>query len=92
MIFVKNSLPEPPLKGQCHEIFVIFLFHESKSPGPLKNKLKWFCLKIRFCEDICEISDSAQANTARSQKLKCPQIQNWLILRGVGLCAGQHCA
>ena len=47
--------------------------------------LKWFCLKIRFCEDICEISDSAQANTARSRKLKCLQIQNWLTLRGVGL-------
>ena len=29
--------------------------------------------------------DSGQANTARSQKLKCPQIQNWLTLRRVKL-------
>ena len=51
---------ESVLKGQCHEIFVIyFLFHESKPSGPLINMLKWFCLKIQFCKDICEISDSA---------------------------------
>ena len=30
-------------------------------------------------------SDSAQANTARSQNLKCSQIQNWLTLCGVKL-------
>ena len=30
---------------------------------------------------------AAQANTAHSWKLKCPQIQNWLTLREVGLCA-----
>ena len=35
----------------CH----FFLFHESKPLGPLINRLKWFCLKIHFCEDICEI-------------------------------------
>ena len=57
------------------------------------------CLKICFREDIREISDSAQANTAQSRtprrltlrgvgKLKGPQIQNSLTLRGVGLCAG----
>ena len=61
--------------------FVIFLFHESKPSGPLINRLKWFCLKIRFRKDIREISDSAQANTARSQKLKYLQIQNSLTLR-----------
>ena len=36
------------LKGQCHEIFCHFLFHESNSSRPLINRLKWFCLKIRF--------------------------------------------
>ena len=52
----------------CH-----FLFHESNPSGPLINRLKWCCLKIRFREDIREIGDSAhstQANTARSRKLK----------------------
>ena len=33
----------------------------------------------------CAESDSSQANTAHSRKLKCPQIQNWLTLRGVKL-------
>ena len=42
------------LEGQCHEIFVIFLFHESKPSGPLINRLKWFCLKIRFRGNIRE--------------------------------------
>ena len=58
--------------------FVIFLFHESKPSGPVINSLKWFCLKIRFREDICEISDSAPANTAQSRTL------HRLTLRGVG--------
>ena len=79
------------LKGQCHEMFCHFLFNESKPSGPLINRLKkWFCLKIRFHVEIrlravlaCAESDSVQANTERSQKLKCPQIQNWLTLRGV---------
>ena len=57
------------LKGQCHETFWHF-FHESNLSGPLLNRLKWFFLKIRFRGDICEISDSAQANTARSQTLR----------------------
>ena len=37
-------------------------------------------LKIRFCGYIREISDSAQAITARSQKNKFSKIQNWLTL------------
>ena len=53
-----------PLKWQSHEIFDIFLFHESNPPGPLINRLKW---KIRSCGDIREISDSALTNTARSR-------------------------
>ena len=36
------------LKGQCNKI------------APLIKRLKWFCLKIRFHEDIRKISDSAQ--------------------------------
>ena len=35
---------------ECHEIFVIILFHESRPFGPLINSLKWFCLKIRFAK------------------------------------------
>ena len=58
------------LKGQCHEIFCQFLFQESKPSWPLKNRQKWFCLKIRFREDIREISDSAQANTVQSRTLR----------------------
>ena len=34
--------------------------------GLLMNRLKWFSWKIRFRWDIREISDSWQANTARS--------------------------
>ena len=40
------------LKRQCHEIFYLYFFHESNPPGPLINRLKWFCLKIHFREDI----------------------------------------
>ena len=31
--------------------------------------LKWFLLKVRFRGDIRELSDTAQANTARSKTL-----------------------
>ena len=54
------------LKWQCHEIFGIFFMNRSH----LINMLKWFLLKIRFRGDIREISDSTQANTARSRLLK----------------------
>ena len=40
------------LKRQCHEIFDLYFFHESNPSGPLINRLKWFCLKIRIREDI----------------------------------------
>ena len=42
-------------------------------------------LQVRFRGDIREKfeSDSAQANTAQSRKLKWSQIQNWLTMRGV---------
>ena len=79
-----NSQPCTDWRGSDTRFFCPCLFHESKTSGPL--------IKIRFCEDIREISDSAQANTERSRKLKCLQIQNWLALRRVGLCAGNHCA
>ena len=51
----------------------------TNQPGPLRNKLKWFCWKIRFHSDIREISDSVQSNTAQSQKIKFAEIQNLLI-------------
>ena len=54
------------LKGQCHEIFWHFLFHELNPSGPLINRLKWFFLKIRFSQDTREKFVSAQANTAQS--------------------------
>ena len=66
-------------------LLVIFLFHESKPSGPLINILKWFCLKFRFREDIREIIDSAQANTAQSRTPR------RLTLRGVGLRAVLAC-
>ena len=57
------------VKGQCHEIFGIFLFHESKPFEPLINRLKWFCLKVRYCDDIREKFDSTQCYPARGRKL-----------------------
>ena len=48
------------LKGAVSLFYVIFLFHESKPSGPLRNRLKCFFLKIRFHEDIHEISGSVQ--------------------------------
>ena len=68
----KKSGGTVPLKGQCREIFLNFLFHESKPSGPLINSLKW------FCGDIREKFDSSQANTVQSRTLR------RLTLRGVG--------
>ena len=81
-----ERIPNPAqIEGAVtRDFFCPCLFHESKTSGPL--------IKNSFCEDIREISDSAQANTERSRKLKCLQIQNWLALRRVGLCAGNQCA
>ena len=73
----------------CHEIICHFFISWIEAiSGPLINRLKWFCLKIHFCLDIRKKFDSAQANTARSQQLKCPQIRNWLTLHGVRICTG----
>ena len=47
-----NTVMSHMLKRQCHEIFDLYFFHESNPSGPLINRLKWFCLKIRFREDI----------------------------------------
>ena len=57
------------LKWQYHKICWHF-FHESNPYGPLINMLQWFLLKVRFRGDIRELSDTAQANTARSKTLK----------------------
>ena len=38
------------LKGQCHEIFDLYFFHESNPSGPLINRLKWFFLKFVFAK------------------------------------------
>ena len=39
------------LKGAVSRDLLEF-FHESNPPGPLINRLKWFCRKIRFREDF----------------------------------------
>ena len=85
-IYTGMFLLTETFKGAVSRDFLsFFLFHESKPSGPGIYRLKWFCLEIRFREDICEICDSAQANTAQSRKFKCLQIQNWLTLHGVKL-------
>ena len=49
------------LRGQCHEIFDLYFFHEWNPSGPLINRV-W----LRAVLDCAE-SDSTQANTARSR-------------------------
>ena len=56
------------LKRQCHEIFDLYFFHEWNPSGPLINRLKWFCFKIRFRQDI-RIRNS-QNSTPRSVILR----------------------
>ena len=56
-----------PLKWKCHEIFGTFSPWIKPTWGPLINRLKWFCWKIRFRGDIWEISDSVRTNTAQSK-------------------------
>ena len=48
LLFLKNKME---LKGAVsRDVLPFFLFHEKKPSGPLINRLKWFCLKIRFHE------------------------------------------
>ena len=56
-------------KWPCHKIFFVIFFYETNPSGTLINRLKWFSWKIFFCEEICKICESAQANTARSQTI-----------------------
>ena len=60
------------LKGQCHKIFLPLFFHESSPSGPLINRQKMFFLKNSFWQRYWNLKfekfDSAQANSARSQK------------------------
>ena len=51
-----HEFPQFSLKGQCHEIFGIFSFHESK----LNKQAKMVLLKSLFSRN------SEQANTAQS--------------------------
>ena len=46
----KQSRNTATLKWRCQENFGFF--HERNPPGPLINRLKWFCLMIRFRGDI----------------------------------------
>ena len=56
----EKSRDTASLKAQCHKIFAIFLFHESKPSGPLINRLNWFCLQICFRRDIRDKFESTQ--------------------------------
>ena len=40
------------LKGQCHEIFDFWFFHESVSPKPLSVPLGWFRIFSKIRGDI----------------------------------------
>jgi hypothetical protein len=40
------------LKGECHEIFDLWFFHQTIPPGPLIHGLKPFCIWLRIREDI----------------------------------------
>ena len=59
-----------PLNGPVSRDFLGVFVHELNPSGPLINRFKKFHLKISFCRDICELSDSTQAYTARSQNQK----------------------
>ena len=50
---IKRKISHNRIKWQCHEIFGFF-FHESNLPGPLINRLKWFCWNI---QTICLLSN-----------------------------------
>ena len=59
------------LKGQCHEIFDLYFFHESNPSGAPDKQAKMVFLKNLFSRRYSNLKfekfDSAQANTARSQ-------------------------
>ena len=57
MKILNNDTKPTILKGSVTRFDGIF--YESNSPGPLIDRLKWFCRKIRFRGDIREITDSA---------------------------------
>jgi hypothetical protein len=42
------------LKGPCHEIFDLFIFHQSTPPRPLIHALKYFRIPFRIRGDIRE--------------------------------------
>ena len=78
------------LKAQCHEIFCYFLNPLIEAIWAPDKQVKMVLLKNCFCEEIREISDSMQANTAGSQTRphmlicrKICRIQSWLTLRRV---------
>ena len=82
-ILYESNLPGPlinRLKWFCWKfvshwgvwLCTVLFNAELNSPGPL---IKWFCWKIRFREDIRDISDSALTNTERSRT------PHWLTLR-----------
>jgi hypothetical protein len=40
--FAKKGTWLPKLKGQCHEIFDLWFFHQSITPRPQMNTLEYF--------------------------------------------------
>jgi hypothetical protein len=50
--FIKDSAIKKSVKGQCHEIFDFWFFHESVSPKPLSIPLRPFQIFSKICGDI----------------------------------------
>ena len=62
VIKTKKILDLSFLKGQCHEIFVIFFISWIEAIRAPEKQAKMVLLKnYFFCKDICEIIDSVQA-------------------------------
>jgi hypothetical protein len=40
------------LKGQCHQIFYPWFFHQTIPPGPLIHRLKPFWILLQICRDM----------------------------------------
>ena len=90
--FVREKLLGHPQKktlkvAVSRDLLTFFMKLTHLSPWETAKRV---LLKDSFSRRYSEI-DSAQAYTARSQKIKLAEIQNWLTLRGVRLCAGLHC-
>ena len=69
----------PFIEWYCCMIFGVFFLYESNPPGPLINRLKWFCWKISTCRDIRKLSDSPQTYTVESDSAQANTAQIWTL-------------